>query len=639
MSDQRTAGFTNTPSATPTPEARQALPSLNTPSSSSQSAQSSQTHKVHHVEEFGEVERLVHIEHIQSADQLDDEPAPRISRKDKVAVRNHMHRLRRRLFAERHLMQYFHNDTLYRTEGNRKVGPDELFLDLVIVGGVAALGHELRENFSGWLDVEKFFLLFHALYSSWRAVIFLWNLFDLRSDLTDKFGIYLTFFSLTGIALGAHGAFDDGIRPYVAGCAFAATAVPSTSMLWWAVKEPLLKNPANIVNQVILASTVSLVSVIPYFAAAFVSTSRATRILFWVPYFIQTISIFITGSFYRWVHRKRPGHTRLAIAIELFVEKYETLTMIVLGESVLGLLFEAALLITEEGAHIGALYAGAAGATAMLYALQTLYVNVDGQVGKGGTHAIRYKGLFGIIWGQLHTWYHMALILFATGLGFAMRDIAIPPKDAASSRMIVDRLVRATGKATGEGPGFGTKKRWVFSAGWGAAIIFSAVLGALHRGGPRAATKVYRLIIRCIVATVIMVGMPFAHISAGNFLVVYMVVLVVIAIVEYICVQMDRMGFIRSEATVLSESSSAVIDSRDSFSEGEEAAEDDEEEGAKEAADLVRDLSEDAAAQIFLDKALKKRLCKRHCNRLIPVEQTIPVKDEDGEEKKETVLL
>lgn len=594
---------------------------------------------MHHVEEFGEVERLVHIEHIQSADQLDDEPAPRISRKDKVAVRNRMHRLRRRLFAERHLMQYFHNDTLYRTEGNRKVGPDELFLDLVIVGGVAALGHELRETFAGWLDVEKFFLLFNALYSSWRAVIFLWNLFDLRSDLTDKFGIYLVFFSLTGIALGAHGAFDDGIRPYVAACAFAATAVPALSMLWWAVKEPLLKNPANIVNQVVLTSTVSLVSVIPYFAAAFVSTPRATRILFWVPYFIQTIFIFITGSFYRWIHRNRPGHTRLALAIELFVEKFETLTMIVLGESVLGLLFEAALLITKEGTRVGALYAGAAGATAMLYALQTLYVNVDGQVGKGGTHAIRYRGLYGILWGQLHTWYHMALILFATGLGFAMRDIAIPPETGAVSKLIIDTIVRAEGKVSEEGPGFGIKQRWVFSAGWGAAIIFSAVLGALHQGGPRAATKPYRLITRCVVAAAIMIGMPFASISAGKFLLVYMIVLVVIAIMEYVCVQMDRMGFIRSEATKVSTSSSCVIDSRDSFSEGEGVTEEGEELGEKEAAELVCDLTDDAAAQVFLDKALKKRLCKGHCNRLVAVEQTVSVKDEDGEEKKETIPL
>lgn len=586
---------------------------------------------MHHVEEFGEVERLVHIEHIHSTDQLDDVPAPRISRKDKVAMKDRGRRLRKRLFAGRHLMQYFHSETLYRTEGNRKIGPDELFLDLVIVGGVAALGHELRENFSGWLDVEKFFLLFNALYSSWRAVIFLWNLFDLRSDLTDKLGIYLVFFSLTGIALGAHGAFDDGIRPYVSVCAFAATAIPSCTMLWWAVKEPLLKNPANIINHIVLTSTVSLISVTPYFAAAFVSTSRVTRILFWVPYIIQSISIFLTGSVYKWMHRNRGGHTRVALAIELMVEKYETLTMIVLGESVLGILFEAALLITEDGARVNTLYASAAGATAMLYALQTLYVNIDGQVGKGGVHAIRFRALYGIIWSQLHTWYHMALILFATGLGFAMRDITVPPVPDAASKMIAGMLARAEGGVETTGPRFASKQRWVFSAGWGAAIIFSAVLGALHRGGPRAATKRYRLVARCIVSSGVMIGMPFADISAGRFLMVYTIVLVVIAILEFVCVQMDRMGFFRSEETTASLSSAYEMDSRDSFSEGEGEDEEGKELDDHEAANVVGELTEEAAAKVFLDNELKKRLSRKDCNRLVAVEQMVRVKSDNEE--------
>ena len=113
-------------------------------------------HVAHHVAEFGEVDNLVHISH-EDEHAMEAVPAPPVSRKDKLAMKERVHRLGRRLFASRHLMQYFHDDVLYRTEGNRSIGPDELFLDLVIVGGIAALGHELRETFNGWDDVEKFF--------------------------------------------------------------------------------------------------------------------------------------------------------------------------------------------------------------------------------------------------------------------------------------------------------------------------------------------------------------------------------------------------------------------------------------------------------------------------------------------------
>lgn len=569
-------------------------------------------HKAHHLEEFGDVDKLVHIEHHETTDQHDDVPAPPISRNDKLAWKGRTLRLKRRLFAKRHLMQYFHDEVLYRTEGNRKVGADELFLDLVIVGSIAALGHELRETFKGWEDIEKFFLLFTAMYSSWRTVVLLWNLFDLRSDLTDKFGIYTVFFSLTGIALGAHGAFDNGIRPYVAVCSFTATAIPAVTILVWSAKEPLLRNPANLVNQLVLTSAVSLLSVIPYLAAAFVDSERTSRILFWIPYAFQTVSIFFTGPFYRWLHRNRAGHTRLAIAIELFVEKYEILTMIVLGESVLSILFEAALHITKEGANVGNLYAAAAGGTAILYSLQTFYVNIDGLIGKGGVHAIRFRGLNGIIWGQIHTLYHLALILFATGLSFALRDIAITPRAESATRAAdIDSVV---------GTRFGQSERWVFSTGWGAALILSAVISALHYGGPRAATKVYRLVSRCLVTVAIMVGMPFANISAGGFLGVFTGVIVVLAIVEFICVQMDRMGYFRSEETVLSISTDFVGNSRDSFGEGED--EDEHDIDYEDESDPICDLGEEAAAKVRLDRALQTRLRRRHCNRLVLVDST-----------------
>lgn len=293
----------------------------------------------HHLHEFGHVDRLVHVAASHSsADEI--HPVAPVSNKSPLARNERWRRLARRLYRPRHLMQYFFNDTLYRTRDIRRVSSEELFLDLVIVAAVASLGHELRAQPISWRSVEKFLLLFAAVYQSWRQAVFLWNLWGVHQDLIEKSGIYLTFVSIVGIAIGAHGAFDDGIRPYVAVSAFLATAIPTSGAVVWAFQERLLKNPANRANQLLISGIFVIFSVLPYLAAAFVSTDTAARALYWTAFGIQPFAAYGPYLTYSRLHRKIPNHTRLAFNIELIVEKFEVLTMIVLGETVIGLLFE-----------------------------------------------------------------------------------------------------------------------------------------------------------------------------------------------------------------------------------------------------------------------------------------------------------
>lgn len=585
--------------------------------------------RAHHISEFGEVENLKHIDSPIRPSVEDEQPAPPPSHKGRVALNERLRRLRRKCFHERHIHQYWQGETLFRTEGSRKVGSDELFLDLVIVGGVAALGHELRETFGGWDQVEKFILLFGALYSSWRAVVFLWNLWGLASDLIDKFGIYLVFTCLTFIALGAHGAFDSGPRPYVAVASFLATAIPTMSNVIFGTREPLLHVKRSI-SQLALSGLTTVLASTPYFAAAFVSSGRAVRILYWAALIANLLTPFLTTLGYRTIFRSAQHQTRLAISIELFVEKYEVLTMIVLGESVLGLLFEGATIVTAEGVRLGALFGWAAVSTGMLYALQTLYNNVDAPITKGGKHALRYRKLHGLLWSQLHVPYHAALILFATGLGIVVRDIAMPEVYDGHVRTVMDAtrigtaivsagLERAESSGAKEVIMFDEKVRWLFSAGWGASILLSGLIGSLHEGGPRAATKRWRLLIRFIVVIPITIGMPFADIDPEYFLIVFAVVLICLALGEYVCVQMDKMGFFRSEATILS-SSTDDIDDRDVVFGDERDVDDDNlkngdvEEGLSKAHNFLETQVNDD----HVKEALRARLCKSHVLTLVP---------------------
>lgn len=301
-----------------------------------------QHNEAHHIHEFGHVPNVVHIprQSDATADQDNDPVAP-INDKTRLARQFRWKRLRSNLFHERHLMQFFYNETLYRSRESRKVCREELFLDLVIVAAIAALGHELRAVPISWPAVEKFILLFFALYSAWRHVVALWNNWGVKEDLFEKAGIYVSFVCITGIALGAHEAFSDGVRPYVSASAFLATLIPAIGSAVMSLREKLLRSLHVRGNHIFLASICAVISVIPYFIAIFVSSSSTARILFWITNALILVVNLAPFLFYRLVGQNVKGYIRLAINIELLVEKYEVLTMIVLGESVIGLLFEA----------------------------------------------------------------------------------------------------------------------------------------------------------------------------------------------------------------------------------------------------------------------------------------------------------
>lgn len=497
----------------------------------------------HHVEEFGDVN------FVSKEAPPDDGSAVR----SLSALPSHLRRLRRRLVRKRQLQQHFVGDTLYRTAGMRTVSQDELFLDLIIVAAVAGIGHELRETFTGWPELEKFLLLFGAVYSSWRALVIYWNLWGVSGDMGDKFVVYLTFTLLTAIGAGAHAAFTAA-RPYVAVASFFATAIPLAFNIVFAMKEPLLNAKNNVINQSAFFSGCQMVSTVPYLAAAFVPSARAARILFWIPPFAQVVTTFVAVKAFRYLHRDVENYTRFAVNIELMAEKYEVLTLIVLGESLLAILFEAAKFILKDTARVGLLFAAVIGATALVYSLQTLYVNVDNKIVKGGKHAIRHNSMLGFLWGTIHQPYHICLVLLATGIGILFRDIIVKPGAVTSSAKAVAPaaetaahfVVRAAAASDkGGGPEFERAERWLFSVGWGGSMFLSAMLAATHAKGPRDSTKNARLVFRAGLAIALGVGMPFAKITAGGYLLVHALMTAVVVFVEFILVQSDSINIIR----------------------------------------------------------------------------------------------
>ena len=496
----------------------------------------------HHLEEFGAAE-VKHTDKPESPSTI-DQYSPL------AATAN---RLRKRLFQERQLQQHFEGNVLFRTMSSRTVTQDELFLDLIIVANIAAIGHELRESFQGWKEFEKFFLLFGAVYSVWRGLVSFWNLWASTSDYNDKWFVYFVFTMLTFIGVGAHGAFTVA-RPFVAVGAFLGTAIPWGLSAYFSSREQLLKGKDNVVNNGVLTGVVQTMLAVPYLVACFVQNERAVKILFWIPVISQPVVSILTWKVFRFFHRNRPNRTTHAVNIELMVEKFEVLTLIVLGEALLAILFDAAVYILEPNARVGVMYAAVLGATAIVASFQTIYMNIDNKILRGGKHAIRHNSYAGFLWTFLHFPYHLCLVLFGTALGLLLRDVIITPKPPAATAASVahfatDVVVRAAKKASSGSPYFGASQRWLFSGGWAGTMLLSGLLSLIHSLGPRDFTRRTRVLLRSIVAIGLGVGMPFTNVSAGVYLSVHTFVTGFFSMVEFILVNMDSVHMFRKLVT------------------------------------------------------------------------------------------
>lgn len=491
-----------------------------------------------HINEFGDTVDVIHVP--RESDGTIDAVRNKRSLSERRRLhhgRHYSYRLRlryfrRSLFRKRKLMQYFYNDVLFRSKERRQLTREELFLDLVLVASIAALGHHLRVSVT-WHSLQIFILLFSAIYSAWRTTVLLWNFWGLREDLSAKCCTYSVFVCISGISIAGVDPFSEKLRPYVSLCAFLATLIPVAGHVIWSSMEPLLKVEGNRVNMVWLSALFTFFGIVPYLIAAFFESEVIAKALFFISMVLQPIGMLSEIAIYHYLHRDVEVHSRVALSINHIVEKLEVMTLIFIGESAISFLSEAGSLVQRSGARIYQVYLTAIFSSAMLYGLQTLYVQVDSAILRGGVHALRYDQYSGLVWGMLHWPYHLCMMLFATGLGIGIRDIVVPPHSS------VKEAAEAASEAIEGGPHFDRSARWCFAVGWGGSLIFSALISATHLGGPRALTRPWRLVARSIVAAGLMFGMPFSAMKAGTFQQIFTGVTVLMAITEFLLVKAD----------------------------------------------------------------------------------------------------
>lgn len=232
-------------------------------------------------------------------------------------------------------------------------------------------------------------------------------------------------------------------------------------------------------------------------------------------------------------------------------------------------------LVLQENVRISRVYLMAFGSSAMLYSFQTLYMQVDSLIPRGGIHALRYDQYFGMAWASLHVPYHMFLMLFASGLGIGTRDIVIQSLEKG-----VLTSLRAEDVEGGEH--FTPSARWVYAISWGGALITSGLIGLTHKGGPRTVTKRWRLLIRFCISIGVSIGVPFTNLKAGLFHMVFALTTMLLATVEFILAKADKVGLFSitkaSSPAKQSDKSGSCLSTSQSSSSDEDGDEDEDDD-------------------------------------------------------------
>lgn len=335
---------------------------------------------------------------------------------------------------------------------------------------------------------------------------------------------------------------------------FLATAIPALSFSLMSYLEPASTNEHNIFNQGVWQGLFMVATVSPYFVAIFIDSERGAKICYWVALVLTQVALTSYIFFYMVLHRNRPKAVRYAVNLEAMIEKFNVLALIVLGESLMAMLFEGSELLAKDGVKVPAVFNGVFLGAIIVYSIQTLYFNVDNFVVKGAVHPIRHSKWNGLAWAQMHFFYFMALGGFlSTGIGLMLRDIGIPPtSDAAvtasatkeGAAHMVSTVVRAAGGSTAGIVHFDRKARWLFSGAWMTVMLLSSLMGLLYKAGPRGRTKNSRLILRIVIVLGLGIGMPFTDVPAEANLTIFAYASLFFALVEFICIQMDRIGML-----------------------------------------------------------------------------------------------
>ncbi|KAI9139392.1 bacterial low temperature requirement A protein-domain-containing protein [Paraphysoderma sedebokerense] len=305
------------------------------------------------------------------------------------------------LFQRPWIRQYFIGDKLYRERTERKVTWEELFMDLIYVGVIAKIGLTLKYNLSS-LKISEFVLLFIPIWSNWTEVNFMNNVFG-GSDLAHKALMLIVVALVAGMGINVKNAFNPDPASHTANV-YIATFLTCRAILIVVGSIRMLFIPKFQHNWYIMQSIRVIVS-IPWFIGLFYGIEYQMT-LWWISSVLditsQAQSILLAKFGIRLKYR-------IALNIEHYTERFGLLSIIVIGEVVVNILFDS------DAPYLSMGYLATICGLIHAVAFFWLYFNMDAS--RTYVHAIRRHSVTSVSFSTLHVFLHLSVVSAGVAIG------------------------------------------------------------------------------------------------------------------------------------------------------------------------------------------------------------------------------
>ncbi|KAJ3190871.1 hypothetical protein HK101_008289 [Irineochytrium annulatum] len=310
------------------------------------------------------------------------------------------------LFEKMRPRQFFIGQVLHRERKQRKVSWDELFLDLIFIAVLDRVAHIIRSASDISSDLlNKATLTFIPIWLTWTFIQVVSNRFGVKG-----FGSRLILWGhmlfLSGLGINCAFAWSDDVATntstlYVITFLCHRVLVLATNVIV-GVLNPKFK------SHLVLTNGCNMLGAVPFIVGIF--CANETRMaLWWLGFAIDTFAFVIVIVIFKMFPDKSMWRYRVAVNIEHATERWAGLTMVILGEMVIGLLW------ASDRRDMSTAYLATTLGLFVAISFSWLYFDVDSQ---NFTHAIRRSAISGITWQVLHFPLHVCLV--ATGSALAI---------------------------------------------------------------------------------------------------------------------------------------------------------------------------------------------------------------------------
>ncbi|KAJ3125741.1 hypothetical protein HK098_008263 [Nowakowskiella sp. JEL0407] len=309
--------------------------------------------------------------------------------------------------------QFFIRNVLHREQQPRKITWDELFFDLIVVASLSRVATILKEPGPDGITAEtcnRFSLVILPLINLWMDTTLFANRLGANSL---SFRTFMWTMMLVMSSLGINSKSSFALTGPITANIFATTYIIGKTVSILGYSNVFFTTP-KFRPQLYSATFPTYLSVVPLFISLFMSDRNVKMALWWT-----SLAIEFTANFIPYALNVLPSMRakyRFALNIEHQTERMGLLTLVVLGEVVIGILWDSPN--SELTSAYGATFLG----LIIAISFQWIYFNVEG--GHHFEHAIRRNVVTSLIWYHFHTPLHISLVSAGVGITKLIAKVA-----------------------------------------------------------------------------------------------------------------------------------------------------------------------------------------------------------------------